>query len=92
MITSFQTTAVIRQRGQITIPDKIRERISWLAPNSVVTVLTKKEEEIIIKPYTTEVTRKTDWGEIWEGIRLARSFTGKRGNLSKFIEEDRKRH
>lgn len=50
--------------------------------------LTKKE--LVIKPYSKE--KKLNWKSIWEGIELASLIKGKRGNLSKFIIEDRKRH
>ncbi len=88
----FTSTAIIRQRGQLTIPDDIRDKVSWLDDNSVVTVTAKRDEEISIRPYGSAVVKKVDWKKVWEGIKLARSFKGKRGNLSKFIAEDRKRH
>ena len=84
-------TAVIRQRGQLTIPDQVREMLVWLRPGSVVG-LEIDEEEIKIKPYTKSKAKGYDWDKIWAGIRLCRSFKGKRGNLSKFIAEDRYRH
>lgn len=89
---NLQTTATIRQRGQLTIPGEIRNSLPWLLPNNVVIVKTTPAKELLIKPYQKEEARKLDWKKIWEGVELARSFKGKRGNLSKFIAEDRKRH
>lgn len=87
------TTATIRQRGQLTIPDQIRQKFSWLKENTVVTIVASPTGEIIIKPLSVSASSdKPNWDEIWRKIKLVRSFKGKRGNLSKFIAEDRYRH
>jgi bifunctional DNA-binding transcriptional regulator/antitoxin component of YhaV-PrlF toxin-antitoxin module len=86
-------TATIRQRGQLTIPDALREQFSWLKEQSVVMISASPAGEIIIKPLGTRAPSDTpDWDEIWRKIRLVRSFKGKRGNLSRFIAQDRSRH
>lgn len=84
---------IIRERGQLTIPKKLRERVSWLSDGSIVAVLSSLDEEIKIMPYR-EVGKKgkTDWEEVWGRIRVSRSFEGKRGNLSGFIAKDRALH
>ena len=84
-----QTIAVIRGRGQLTIPESIRGVFKWVNPASVVTLTIEKPDEIIIRPHRTK--RQIDWGEIWNKVKLSRSFIGKRGNLSEFIFEDRAR-
>lgn len=86
----IQTTATIRDRWQITIPDEIRKLLEWIKPKSVVSVEVTAKKELIIKPYITE--QKVNWKRVWEGIEQARSIKGGRGNLSKFIIEDRERH
>ena len=89
----MQATAIIRQRGQLTIPDFIRQVTSWITPGSVVSVSRNKTDEIVIKPHTVSSTDvDARWRKTWEMIELARSFKGKTGNLSKFIAEDRLRH
>ena len=85
-----QATAIIRERGQLTIPDFIRETLTWATPTSVVTISTEKPDEIVIRPHGTK--QQTDWDELWNKIKLSRSFKGKRGNLSEFISKDRGRH
>ncbi|MEK9179707.1 MAG: hypothetical protein AAB893_04545 [Patescibacteria group bacterium] len=85
-----QTTAIIRDRWQLTIPDEIRKMLPWVRPESVVSVEVTAKKELIIKPYVQE--KKLNWKLIWEGIEQARSIKGKRGNLSQFIIEDRERH
>lgn len=93
MNISLQTTAVIRQRGQLTIPDKIREALTWIRENTVAVIETTTNDAFIVKPYNLE---KLDTSERWkrahEAIQLARSFKGRRGNLSKFVVGDRKSH
>lgn len=83
-------TSVIRNRGQLTIPDKIRESYDWISPDSVVTIISDNPNEIIIKPHGSDVKKEIDWDKLWRDIQRVRSYKGKgRGNLSKFIAEDR---
>lgn len=85
----MKTVSIVRNRGQLTIPDSIRKVVSWVTPQSAVTISVVKPDEIVIKPHKKEY----DWDKIWEGIRKARAIKGKgRGSLSKFIAEDRYRH
>lgn len=89
MNEQLQSIATIRERGQLTIPGKIREALKWASENFVVRLIVR-EQEIILTPYTDQ--KKTNWDKIWQGIRLARSYKGKRGNLSNFISKDRQLH
>ena len=87
---SIQTTAVIRDRGQLTIPEKIRKQRKWATHTSVVTISSENPDEIVIKPYPS---KQVDWDKLWKQIKRVRAFKGKgRGNLSQFIAEDRLRH
>ncbi len=88
------TTATIRQRGQLTIPDQIRQKFSWLKENSVVTITASPIGEIVIKPITATSSDIPNWDEIWRRIHLTRSFASKRKtkSLTQFIIEDRMRH
>lgn len=85
--SKVQERAIIRERGQLTLPDKIRELLPWLSPNSPVTVSNRGREEVLIRPF--ENGEVLDWEKIWYQIELSRSFKGKVGNLSKIIEGDR---
>lgn len=87
---NIHTTAVVRDRYQITIPDEIRRTLDWTKPKSVVSISITSDKELVIKPYFGE--KKVDWDKIRAGIKLARSFNGKQGNLSEFIAEDRQQH
>lgn len=82
------TVSVIRNRGQLTIPDSIRALRQWASPNSAVTITSENPDEIIIRPHKKEV----DWDKLWKMINKSRSFKGKGGNLSQFIAEDRLNH
>lgn len=86
----IQTVSIVRDRGQLTIPDSIRTVRKWIAPASVVSITTEKPDEIVIKPHSQKGI--WDWSQIWNSIELSRSFKGKRGNLSQFIANDRKKH
>ncbi|PIS14782.1 hypothetical protein COT64_00810 [Candidatus Shapirobacteria bacterium CG09_land_8_20_14_0_10_39_12] len=84
------STTTIRQRGQLTIPKKIREKTDWLSDGAIVEILSSLQEVKIV-PYK-ESAKVIDWEAIWERIKLARRFKGKRGNLSSFIFKDRTSH
>ncbi len=86
-----EATLVIRERGQLTIPDKIRKAFTWLQPHSVIKLFLRGNE-VILKQYQSSMTDSINWEKIWKKIRLARSFKGKNGNLSQFIMKDREQH
>lgn len=86
-MSKVRTVGIIRERGQLTIPEEVRKALKWAAPSSVVTISVEKPDEIRIQPHKTP--EEINWDAIWNSIRLARSFKGKRGNLAKFIAEDR---
>ncbi len=88
MSNTIQTTTIIRQRGQLTIPDAIRKIRSWAKKDSVVVVSSTDPDEIVIRPY--EKKKEVNWDLLWKKIEEVRSYRGKgSGNLSKFIIEDR---
>lgn len=88
-MTHTQVTGIIRKRGQLTIPKKIRRAEPWVAPLSAVTISVPRSGMIAIEPATTN--QQIDWDALWEKIRRARQIPGKQGNLSAFIAADRAR-
>ncbi|HLE49923.1 MAG TPA: hypothetical protein VI791_02185 [Patescibacteria group bacterium] len=84
--------AAVRQRGQITIPDKIRSDLAWLSTGSIIHITRIDNRSILVKPYQEEAKQKPDWKKIWDSIALARTFKGERGNLSAFVVKDRESH
>ena len=85
----MKTVSIIRERGQLTIPDSIRQLISWVSPMSAVTISVVKPDEIVITPHKVQI----DWDEIWEGIKESRAIHGKNNmSASKFLIKDRLTH
>lgn len=85
----MKTVSIIRERGQLTIPDSIRQLIGWVSPMSAVTISVVKPDEIVITPHQVQV----NWDEIWKGIKESRAIHGK-GNTSaaEFLIKDRLSH
>ena len=87
-MTNLQFTTIIRQRGQLTIPETVRVNVNWATVGSVVTVAVEKPDKISIQPYSSE--KQLNWNKLWKDIERVRSYKGKGGgNLSEFISEDR---
>lgn len=85
----MKTVSIVRNRGQLTIPDSIRQIVDWVTPMSVVAISVVKPDEIIITP----LQQKINWDRIWENIRRSRAIKGK-GHMSaaEFLKEDRNSH
>lgn len=84
----MRAVSIVRDRGQLTIPDSIRKLVNWVTPSSAVSISVVKPDEIIIKPH--QYQKEVDWEKLWKQIKRVRAFKGKgRGNLSAFIIEDR---
>lgn len=84
----MKTVSIIRQRGQLTIPESVRRRVKWVSPLSAVSISITKPDEIVIRPHHQQ--KDVDWDGLWKQIKRVRTFKGTRGNLSSFIQEDRK--
>lgn len=85
---SMKTVSIIRNRGQLTIPDNIRKAVSWVNPMSAVSITVVNSDAIVIKPHHP----KEDQEAVWAAVKEAHSIKGKNGKLSKFIAEDRYNH
>lgn len=83
-------SALIRQRGQLTIPASIRDRFSWLQDSMAVLISVSGSDSVVIKPHTAVFA--TNWSKLRRNIAKTRRFSGRRGNLSKFIAQDRLGH
>ncbi len=84
----MKTVSIIRERGQLTIPDSIRKLIQWVSPMSAVSISVERPDEIVIRPHYYE--KNIDWDALWKRIKRVRSFRGKwRGSVSEFIAKDR---
>lgn len=80
---------IVRNRGQITIPDSIRKTVGWVNPLSAVSISVVKPDEIVMRPHQT----KLDWDQIWKNINASRAILGKgTGSAAEFLEKDRGSH
>lgn len=85
----MNAVSIIRDRGQLTIPDSIRKTLNWVSPMSAVTISVVKPNEIVIRPHQ----KKVDWDKLWKQMKRVRAFKGKnKGSLSDFIIKDRETH
>ncbi len=85
----MKTTGIIRDRGQLTIPDSIRKAVNWITPLSAVSISIVKPDEIVIKPHQQQI----NWDQIWSNIKKSRSISGKGNiNTSEILQADRNSH
>ncbi|OGE31793.1 hypothetical protein A2631_01510 [Candidatus Daviesbacteria bacterium RIFCSPHIGHO2_01_FULL_44_29] len=85
----MKTVSIIRDRGQLTIPDSVRKLVSWITPQSVVTISVVKSDQILITPHQKQI----DWDKIWEGIRRSRAVKGKNAiSAIEILQKDRQSH
>ena len=61
----MQVTVLLRNRGQLTIPDSIRKVVGWAETMSAVTIMVNRQDEIVIRPKTKAV----DEEELWKRIK-----------------------
>lgn len=85
----MKTVSIVRNRGQLTIPDSIRKIADWITPMSAVSISIIKPDEIVITPHQKQI----DWDQIWKNIRKSRAVKGK-GKVStvEFLKQDRRSH
>lgn len=85
----MKTVGIIRDRGQLTIPDSIRDLVPWVTPSSAVSISVVEPDEIVIKPHL----KQYNWDKIWKGIKKSRSIHGKgKISASEFLMKDRQSH
>lgn len=85
----MKTVGIIRERGQLTIPDSIRKVVSWVTPLSAISISVVKPDEIVIKPHQTQI----DWNKMWNLIRKSRAIKGKNAvSAIEILQKDRQSH
>ena len=81
--------SIIRERGQLTIPESIRRVAVWTTPMNAVSISVIKPDEIVIRPHT----RTINWDQIWANIKKSRSISGKgKVSAAEFLQKDRNSH
>jgi len=85
----MKAVSIIRDRGQLTIPDSIRKLVNWVTPMSAVSISLVEPDEIVIKPHKKEY----DWDKILAMVKRSRAIKGRgRGSAVDFINQDRRSH
>lgn len=85
----MQTVSIIRDRGQLTIPDSIRKMVNWITPSSVISISVVKPDEIVIRPHQAQI----DWDEMWRLIRKSRAIKGRNAiSAIEVLQKDRQSH
>ncbi len=86
----MKTVGIIRNRGQLTIPDSVRKIARWASPMSAVSITIVNPGEIVIKPQSGD----TDWDDIWADVKKARAIKGEGETVSAaaFLQTDRAAH
>ncbi|MGB9706907.1 MAG: hypothetical protein ACPLXP_02440 [Microgenomates group bacterium] len=83
----METVAIVRQRNQLTIPEKMRERFPWLKVGAAIK-LVPLADSLLLKPHYKE---EVDWGGILKRMKKVAEI-GKKISLTKFILKDRLAH
>lgn len=85
----MKSVVVIRNRGQLTIPDAIRKIVQWTAPLSAVSISVTKPDEIVIKPHQVHLDKE----KIWSLVNRSRANKGHgKGSAVEFLTKDRTSH
>lgn len=86
---NMKTVSIIRDRGQLTIPNSIRDLVPWAIPSSAVSISVINSDEIRIKPHQ----KQYNWDKIWKGIKKSRAIKGKYAlSAAEIIHKDRQSH
>ncbi len=83
----METTVIIRDRFQLTIPEAVRGCLDWLAPGLAVK-LSLQNNSLVLEPYRRGAV---SWEEIWKVVKSAVK-KGKKTSLADFIVSDRGSH
>lgn len=83
-----QTTAIIRDRYQLTIPEEIRKYLTWVATQRAVKIVLLGQEKFLVEPY---LEKKIDWQEVWKRLKKAKT-QGRQISLAEFVVKDREKH
>ena len=85
----MKTVSIVRDRGQLTIPDSIRKIVHWITPMSAVSISVVTPDEIILRPHSQTLDKE----KIWENIRKSRAIKGRNAvSALEIIENDRRNH
>jgi bifunctional DNA-binding transcriptional regulator/antitoxin component of YhaV-PrlF toxin-antitoxin module len=85
----MKSISIIRDRGQLTIPDSIRKTVNWINPLSAVSITVVKPDEIVIRPHQSYI----DWETIENNMKILQAYSGKsKLSAAEILEHDRQSH
>lgn len=80
--------SIIRNRGQLTIPDPIRKIAGWTSNSSAVELTMDRIDQITVNPFHS--SKEQEWDKIIELINKAREIKGRCSESGfDFIKRDR---
>lgn len=82
----IKEVGIVRDRGQLTIPNEIRQVNKWIAKDTPVTMYAVDSETIVIKPII--IKPKTN-KELYQEVLELRKRGNKNTNLTDFVINDR---
>ncbi len=75
----MKTVGIIRDRGQLTIPEPVRKIAGWVSSSSVVSISIENPQEIVVSPH--QVLNQLELEVLFTAIKKARAIKG-RGDMS----------
>lgn len=75
----MKTVAIIRDRGQLTIPEPVRKIAGWVNSSSVVSISIENPQEIVVTQH--QVLSQINLEELFTAIKKSRAIKGK-GDIS----------
>ncbi len=75
----MRTVGILRDRGQLTIPDSVRKIAGWVSSSSVVSISIENPQEIVVKPY--QALNQIELEALFSAIKKSRAIKGK-GDIS----------
>ncbi|MCA9372080.1 AbrB/MazE/SpoVT family DNA-binding domain-containing protein [Candidatus Woesebacteria bacterium] len=80
-------TAIIRNRGQLTIPDKIREQLDWVETSMPITIAVRGKHEIVLQPVKKVQGKQRKM--LLQTMKKIRKLPSAKTNLTQFVINDR---
>ena len=90
-----QTISKIRERGQLTVPQSIREALRWSDADTLVKVTTTEDgfrvEKLPIShpQHPKKKLTKKEWGRIWKNFQKIGQSGRQEISLKEFVRHDR---
>ncbi len=93
-----QTISKVRERGQLTVPQEVREALNWPEEEIIVKIITAEDsfrvERLPIShpQHPKKKLTKKQWGEIWQDFEKFSKSGRQDVKLTDFLRKDRDTH